>query len=200
MRTRLTAALNARIHRFNIPVHTDPKAYGSVLVPVHCCSMADMCSIVKPQCSASVFQSPGFRWSYVRRHNIERKCLVSKQWSGLNVSGYWLWTVSLSSGLACKGQLNDISRLRKVTRRGLLEIRAYGRQYEGLRYVWKSFSCQILVASCHFGLMIFNQIQPLEFRIWAEPFVMDVSTVQICLFLFCGHWNALWGVRVELQI
>lgn len=79
------------------------KACQSARVPVHCCSMADICSIVKPQCSASLFQSAGFRSSYARRQTMERNCLVSKRWSGLNVSGYWLWTVSISSGLAWKG-------------------------------------------------------------------------------------------------
>ncbi len=48
-----------------------------VVAPVHCSSMADTCSLVKPQCSASLFQSSGFRSSYARRQAMERSCLVS---------------------------------------------------------------------------------------------------------------------------
>lgn len=45
--------------------------------PVHWPSMAKTWSSVKPQCSARLFQPPGFRSSYANRQAIERRCLVS---------------------------------------------------------------------------------------------------------------------------
>lgn len=53
--------------------------------PVHCCSIARMCSAVKPQCCARIFHSPRQRCLVARSHRTERRCCVSGWWSCLKL-------------------------------------------------------------------------------------------------------------------
>lgn len=54
-----------------------------LLLPVHCSSIALMCSSVNFQNRASFFHSWGFNWLYARFQREERICLVCILWSCL---------------------------------------------------------------------------------------------------------------------
>lgn len=54
-----------------------------VLLPVHCSSIAFICSFVNFQNTASFFHSRGFNWLYARFQREERICLVCVVWSCL---------------------------------------------------------------------------------------------------------------------
>lgn len=54
-----------------------------MMLPVHCSSIAFICSSVNLQHWASFFHSWGFNWLYARFHRAERICLVCVLWSCL---------------------------------------------------------------------------------------------------------------------
>lgn len=54
-----------------------------ILLPVHCSSIALICSSLNFQNTASFFHSWGFKWLYARFQREERICLVCVLWSCL---------------------------------------------------------------------------------------------------------------------